>query len=299
MSVTKLNKFVTNEKKMLQTYRRLYFMKERMRKLFICMGAAGVMTAAMTVPAMAETPGEDQNINTAEEAIQEDVFDWSDKAAANVTTYANIRQGSDISTDRVGKLSAGAVVTVVGEENGWMEVVSGDVEGYIREDLLVTGDAARQLFEASYGENAQIVGAEAVDEESLAAAEAQAAAEAAAQAQQAAASVSQSDLDLMAAIIECEAGGEPYEGKIGVGAVVMNRVRSSQFPNTISEVVYQSGQFSPVASGKLASVLSRGASQACYDAARDVFAGANTVGNCLYFHAGGGSGLTIANQTFY
>ena len=276
-------------------------MKERMKKLLTCMGAVGVLTVAMAVPAMAETQREDQNIDKPElqEAMQGDTSDWSDKAAANVTTYANIRQGSDISTDRVGKLSAGAVVTVVGEENGWMEVVSGDVEGYIRGDLLVTGDAARQLFEASYGEGAQLVGAEAVDEAALAAAEAQAAAEAAVQAQQTAASVSQGDLDLMAAIIECEAGGEPYEGKIGVGAVVMNRVRSSQFPNTISEVVYQSGQFSPVASGKLASVLSRGASQACYDAARDVFAGANTVGNCLYFHAGGGSGLTIANQTFY
>ena len=264
----------------------------------------GVMTVTMAVPAMADTTGENQNIDTAEvqEAVQEESFDWSDKAAANVNTYANIRQGSDIGTDRVGKLSAGAVVTVLGEENGWLQVVSGEVEGYIRGDLLVTGDAARQLFEASYGEGADIVGAEAVDEAALAAAEAQAAAQAQAEAQaaaQTAASVSQGDLDLMAAIIECEAGGEPYEGKIGVGAVVMNRVRSSQFPNTISEVIYQSGQFSPVASGKLASVLSRGARQDCYDAARDVFAGANTVGDCLFFHAGGGSGLTIANQTFY
>lgn len=279
-------------------------MKERMKKLFACVGTVGVMTVTMAVPAMADTTGENQNIDTAEvqEAVQEESFDWSDKAAANVNTYANIRQGSDIGTDRVGKLSAGAVVTVVGEENGWLQVVSGEVEGYIRGDLLVTGDAARQLFEASYGEGADIVGAEAVDEAALAAAEAQAAAQAQAEAQaaaQTAASVSQGDLDLMAAIIECEAGGEPYEGKIGVGAVVMNRVRSSQFPNTISEVIYQSGQFSPVASGKLASVLSRGARQDCYDAARDVFAGANTVGECLFFHAGGGSGLTIANQTFY
>lgn len=279
-------------------------MKERMKKLFACVGTVGVMTVTMAVPAMADTTGENQNIDTAEvqEAVQEESFDWSDKAAANVNTYANIRQGSDIGTDRVGKLSAGAVVTVVGEENGWLQVVSGEVEGYIRGDLLVTGDAARQLFEASYGEGADIVGAEAVDEAALAAAEAQAAAQAQAEAQaaaQTAASVSQGDLDLMAAIIECEAGGEPYEGKIGVGAVVMNRVRSSQFPNTISEVIYQSGQFSPVASGKLASVLSRGARQDCYDAARDVFAGANTVGDCLFFHAGGGSGLTIANQTFY
>ena len=279
-------------------------MKERMKKLLACVGTVGVMTVTMAVPAMADTTGENQNIDTAEvqEAVQEESFDWSDKAAANVNTYANIRQGSDIGTDRVGKLSAGAVVTVVGEENGWLQVVSGEVEGYIRGDLLVTGDAARQLFEASYGEGADIVGAEAVDEAALAAAEAQAAAQAQAEAQaaaQTAASVSQGDLDLMAAIIECEAGGEPYEGKIGVGAVVMNRVRSSQFPNTISEVIYQSGQFSPVASGKLASVLSRGARQDCYDAARDVFAGANTVGDCLFFHAGGGSGLTIANQTFY
>lgn len=283
-------------------------MKERMKKLLACVGTVGVMTVTMAVPAMADTTGENQDIDTAEvqEAVQEEAFDWSDKAAANVNTYANIRQGSDIGTDRVGKLSAGAVVTVVGEENGWLQVISGEVEGYVRGDLLVTGDAARQLFEASYGEGADIVGAEAVDEAALAAAEAQAAAAAQAQAeaeaqaaQQAAASVSQGDLDLMAAIIECEAGGEPYEGKIGVGAVVMNRVRSSQFPNTISEVIYQSGQFSPVASGKLASVLSRGARQDCYDAARDVFAGANTVGDCLFFHAGGGSGLTIANQTFY
>lgn len=270
-------------------------MKERMKKLFACAGTVGMMTVVMAVPAMADTKEKDRNIDTAE--VQKESFDWSDKAAANVSTYANIRQGSDIGTDRVGKLPAGAVVTVVGEEKGWLQVESGEVEGYIRGDLLVTGEAARQLFEASYGEGADIVGAEAVDEAALAAAEAQAAAEARAASQ--AVSVSQGDLDLMAAIIECEAGGEPYEGKIGVGAVVMNRVRSSQFPNTISEVIYQSGQFSPVASGKLASVLSRGARQDCYDAARDVFAGANTVGDCLFFHAGGGNGLTIANQTFY
>ena len=103
----------------------------------------------------------------------------------------------------------------------------------------------------------------------------------------------------MAAIIECEAGGESYEGKVGVGAVIMNRIRSGEFPNTLSEVIYQSGQFEPTWTGKLSSVLSRGASEACYAAAQDVFAGANTIGGRLFFHAGGGSGLTIGNQTFY
>ena len=105
-------------------------MKERMKRLFACVGTVGVMTVTMAVPAMADTTEENQNIDTAEvqEAVQEEADDWSDKAAANVSTYANIRQGSDIGTDRVGKLAPGAVVTVVGEENGWLQVISGEVE---------------------------------------------------------------------------------------------------------------------------------------------------------------------------
>ncbi|HIZ65776.1 MAG TPA: cell wall hydrolase [Candidatus Blautia pullicola] len=278
-------------------------MKKRMLRILACAGTVGMLSAAFAVPAMADTTEENQNIDTTAtqqtEVADQESFDWSDKAAANVNTYANIRSGSDISAERVGKLPAGAVATVVGEENGWIQIVSGEVEGYIRGDLLVSGEAAQQLFASVYGD-VEIVGAEPVDQAAEEAA-AQAAAQQAAQAAsaQTGVSVSQSDLDLMAAIIECEAGGEPYEGKIGVGAVIMNRIRSSQFPNTLSEVIYQSGQFSPVASGKLSSVLSRGASQACYDAARDVFAGANTIGDRLFFHAGGGNGLTIANQTFY
>lgn len=262
-------------------------MKARMKKLLACMGTIGVLTMAMTVPAMADTTEKNQNINTKD--AQAEAFDWSDKAAADVNTYANIREGADISTKRVGRLAAGAVVTVVGEENGWKQVKSGEVEGYIREDLLAEGEEAQQVFEAVHGDG-EIVGAEAVDE---------AIETAAVQQTNLAAAASDADLALMAAIIECEAGGESYEGKIGVGAVIMNRIRSGKFPNTLSEVIYQSGQFTPAASGKLASVLSRGASQACYDAARDVFAGANTIGDRLFFHAGGGNGLTIGNQTFY
>lgn len=278
-------------KKKVQTYQEV-IMKNRVKKLLACAGTVGVMTAAMAVPAMAETTEESGNIETVQ------AYDWSDKAAADVITYANIRSGADISYSRVGMLPAGAVATIVGEENGWIQIVSGEVEGYIRGDLLVSGAEAQELFHTVYGDG-EIVEATPVDEAAEAAAQQAAEAEAAAQVQSAGVSYSGSDLDLMAAIIECEAGGESYEGKIGVGAVIMNRMRSSQFPNTLSEVIYQSGQFSPVASGKLASVLSRGANQDCYDAARDVFAGANTIGDCLFFHAGSGNGLTIGNQTFY
>lgn len=63
------------------------------------------------------------------------------------------------------------------------------------------------------------------------------------------------ELRLMSAIIFCEAGAESYNGKVAVGIVIMNRVNSDLFPNTISKVVYQKGQFSPVRSGALARAL--------------------------------------------
>lgn len=63
------------------------------------------------------------------------------------------------------------------------------------------------------------------------------------------------ELRLMSAIIFCEAGSESYKGKVAVGIVVMNRVRSSKFPNTVKDVIYQKGQFSPVTNGMLAKNL--------------------------------------------
>jgi hypothetical protein len=113
--------------------------------------------------------------------------------------------------------------------------------------------------------------------------------------------VSASDLDILAAIIECEAGGESYEGKVAVGAVVLNRVASSAFPNSIAEVVYQSGQFTPVSSGIMADVLARGARSDCYDAARAALSGVDPVEGAIFFHAGTDSraGYQIGNQFFY
>lgn len=62
---------------------------------------------------------------------------------------------------------------------------------------------------------------------------------------------SSSELRLMASIINCEAGGESFQGQVAVGIVVMNRVKSDMFPNSIKKVIYQKGQFSPVTNGLL------------------------------------------------
>ena len=108
------------------------------------------------------------------------------------------------------------------------------------------------------------------------------------------------DLELLACIIQCEAEGEPYEGKLAVGSVVLNRVASSSFPNTIMGVIYQEGQFSPVASGRMAARLAAGANSECYQAAREVLNGNITV-PYLYFRRDNGTidGYVIAHHVFY
>lgn len=108
------------------------------------------------------------------------------------------------------------------------------------------------------------------------------------------------DEALLAALIECEAGGESYEGKLAVGSVVMNRVASSYFPNTVVGVIYQTGQFSPVASGRFATVLARGAGSSSVKAASEVLGGKRTI-NALYFRTNNGliDGTVIGNHVFY
>ena len=98
-----------------------------------------------------------------------------------------------------------------------------------------------------------------------------------------------SDLDLLAAIIWCEAGNQPYDGMVAVGEVVMNRVASSSFPNTIAEVLEQPGQFTPYASGTLQSALASGVNSTCYQAAQDALNGAQPVPGALYFNTHSGT----------
>ena len=71
-------------------------------------------------------------------------------------------------------------------------------------------------------------------------------------------SFAEGDRYLLASIIYCEAGGEPYAGKLAVGSVVINRLLSSRYPDTVVGVIYQNKQFSPVASGRLAIALAEG-----------------------------------------
>lgn len=112
----------------------------------------------------------------------------------------------------------------------------------------------------------------------------------------------ESDMKLLATIIYCEAGNQPYEGQIAVGSVVVNRIRSPLFPDTMVGVLYQKSQFTPVMSGRFAIALANdSATQSCYDAAREVLAGKNNVPNCLFFRTiiPGKEGTIIGDHIFY
>lgn len=113
--------------------------------------------------------------------------------------------------------------------------------------------------------------------------------------------VDASELELFAALIECEAGSTDYDGMLAVASVVMNRVNHRFYPNTITGVIYQSGQFSPVASGKVDKVLKRGVKSSCVNVAQDAIAGKNNIGDCLNFRAAssGHSGIVIGGNVFF
>lgn len=162
-----------------------------------------------------------------------------------------------------------------------------DIAGGIQQDILeetkASAEEAQQAYEKKLEEERK-----AAEEAARIAAE-KAAAEAAAQA----------DRELLASLIFCEAGNQPYEGQVAVGAVVMNRVKSGAYPNTISEVIYQSGQFTPAMTGWLDSVRANaGYTASAMQAAEEALAGSSPVGDCLYFSTGGW-GMRIGDHYFH
>lgn len=106
---------------------------------------------------------------------------------------------------------------------------------------------------------------------------------------------------LLAALIQCEAGSESYEGQVAVGAVVMNRVRSGAYPNTIHGVIYASGQFTPALNGKVNAVYESGnIKSSCIQAAQEAISGVSNVGDLTHFRRNNGrEGLVIGNHVFY
>ena len=210
------------------------------------------------------------------------------------TDVAGLRIRSEASEDSkiLKVVPQGTKLTVNSDEevvDGWVAVTSGDATGYVKSDYvnvdMVTGEAITLEEEAE---------AKAAAEEAARKAKEQAAAAAAANQ---AVIDSATDVSLVAAIIQIEAGNEPYEGQVAVGAVVMNRVRSGAYANSVGGVIFARGQF---ATSRMSSVLAKGPKASCVQAAQEAIAGNDPTGGLTHFRrAGSKEGLIIGNHVFY
>ena len=191
--------------------------------------------------------------------------EWYGKALANTDSEVEIWDAPDSTI--IAKMFNNTIVTILEEGTEWTKVYSGGIEGFVRTESLLFGSAAVERANVTCVNGTR-------DAKTL---------------EQIEADLRMAEVTLLAALIYCEAGNQPYEGKVAVGSVVLNRVSSSRYPNTMEKVIYQRGQFTPAMTGKLARILASGRiPSACYDAAYDALQGAKPVGNCLYFNTGSG-----------
>lgn len=204
---------------------------------------------------------------------------------ATVETDAlRVRKEADENAGVYKLVKEGDILEAVGEQGDWVAVgVDDDTIGYISADYVSVE------FTVDTGKTSQ----EIADEERAKELEKLSK-------NQGAVPTSVSDVTLLAALIQCEAGTQSYEGKLAVGAVVMNRVRSGAYPNSIIDVITAPGQFPPATDGKVAAVVASGPSESCMQAAQAAVDGATNVGTALHFGAvGKADGIVIGGHVFY
>lgn len=179
-----------------------------------------------------------------------------------VTDTLNIRKGPGTDTDVMGYVAEGTVIRVMSQDSDeWIGIDFNGSDGYISTKYVTLYSQIKENTKEAYDAEIEL---------------------------------------LLASLIQCEAGGEPYEGQVAVGTVVMNRVESDDFPDNIYDVIYQPDQFTPVTSGKVDKIYDSGIIQSsCIQAAEEVLSGVSNVDGCLYFHRYDGcDGLIIGNHVF-
>lgn len=109
------------------------------------------------------------------------------------------------------------------------------------------------------------------------------------------------EVTLLGAIIQCEGGNQSYDGQLAVGAVIANRIKSSRYPNSVYDVVFQKGQFGPVANGALEKRLNKGVGETALAAAQAALDGQDNTGGALHFKraSSGHAGVVIGAHVFY
>ena len=205
--------------------------------------------------------------------------------ATSLTDALRVRKEASEDAGVYTLLELGESMTVVEELDGWVAVqVDDETVGYVSADYV---DVA---FIVDTGKTNEQMEKEKAEEEKKKLS-----------ANRGAVDVEVSDVTLLAALIQCEAGNESYEGKLAVGAVVMNRVRSGSYPSTVSGVINAPSQFPPATNGKVAGVVAKGPSASCVEAAQAAIDGSTNVGGATHFKASGSgaTGVVIGNHVFW
>ena len=221
-----------------------------------------------------------------------------DTEAQVLTNGLRIRSEASEDASVITAVSEGTVLKVDTEaetDGDWVAVVYGGTTRYVSSDYVTTSLALGEgvTIEEEQEEQAKLAAEEAAKK--------------AAQVtevptvQNKAVEASVDDVTLLAAIIQCEAGNEIYEGQLAVGAVVMNRVRAAGYPGSVYEVIYQKSQFPPATSGAVAKVIAKGPKDSCIQAAQEALNGTdNTSGaTCFKRASSGHAGVVIGNHVFY
>ena len=196
-----------------------------------------------------------------------------------------VRKEASVDSEVFGILSEGDVLEVITKDvGGWTYVSYDGKKGYIATEYISFD------YEVAFGETEAEIKIREAEE-----------LEAKRHVKYDAYEYTEETFLLLAALIHCEARGESYEGQVAVGSVVMNRVRSSLFPNTVEEVIYEAGQFAPVRTGHVAQSLETGyINQSCKDAAKEVLSGTSNMGDMLFFRRNDGrDGYVLGNHVFY
>lgn len=208
------------------------------------------------------------------------------KTVATIDASAlRVRENPDLDAAVLGTVPKGEIIEVLDKgEDGWVRVDYEGSDGWVSAEYVVLD------FQIDAGETIEEIKArEAAEKEAK---------------RHVNYGEYTTDADttlLLAALIQCEAGNEIYEGQLAVGAVVMNRVRSSAYPNSIHGVIYASGQFTPALNGKVNSLYESGRiKDSCIQAAEEAISGVSNVGDMTHFRRNNGrEGIVIGNHVFY
>ena len=287
--------------------------------------------------------------------------EWTGRVMAKVDESVSVREEANTDSAVVGKMFRGDAGEILEQADGWTEIQSGDVTGWVSDEYLAFGAEAAKRAEEDVpkiatvttdtlkvrdepsteapvidligrGEKIEVgeeqdgwleilysdgekdyISAEYVEvtceygeAKTIAEIEAEEAARKAEEEKAkrtknlGAVAASGDEVTLLAALIQAESGNQPYEGQLAVGAVVMNRVRSGGYPNSIQGVISQPGQFGPAATGQVASIMASGPKSSCMQAAQAAINGETVIGSLTHFkRAGSTDGIAIGAHVFY